>query len=74
MNSRVAPLRSSALHLSFSLHDSSSVFKDQSLVHHVLKIDEITGLESISETIIQAVEKPVLLLLVCIHVIWSKMV
>jgi hypothetical protein len=28
MNPRVAPLRSSALHLPFSLHDSSSVFKD----------------------------------------------
>jgi hypothetical protein len=28
MNSRVAPLRSSALHLPFLLHDPSSVFKD----------------------------------------------
>jgi hypothetical protein len=27
-NSHVAPLRSSALHLPFSLHDPSSIFKD----------------------------------------------
>jgi hypothetical protein len=38
-------------------------------VHHVLKIDNITGLESISETIVQSVEKLVLLLLIYIHVI-----
>jgi hypothetical protein len=48
----VAFLRSSALHLPFTLHDYSSVFKDKSLVHHVLEIDKITGLESISETVI----------------------
>jgi hypothetical protein len=36
-----------------------------------LKIDKIMSLESISETIIQSVEKLVLLLLVCIHVIRS---
>jgi hypothetical protein len=44
---------------------------DYSLVHHVLKIDEVTGFKRIGKTIIQAVEKPVLLLLVCIHVIQS---
>jgi hypothetical protein len=71
MNSRVAPLRSSALHLPFSLHDPSSVFKDQSLVHHVLKIDKIMGLKSISETVIQSVEKPGLLFLISIYVIRS---
>jgi hypothetical protein len=71
MDPHVAPLRSSALHLPFSFHDSSLVFKDYSLVHHVLKIDKITGLESISETIVQSIEKPVLLLLICIHVIKS---
>jgi hypothetical protein len=67
----VAPLRSSALHLPFPLNDSSLVFKDSSLVHHVLEIDKSTGLKSISETIIQSIEKPVLLLLIGIHVIRS---
>jgi hypothetical protein len=67
----LASVSSSVLHLPFALHDSSSVFKDYSLVHHVLKIDKITGLERISETIIQSIEKQVLLLLVCIHVIRS---
>jgi hypothetical protein len=71
MDPCVAPLRSSVLHLPFLLHDSSSVFKDYNLVHHILKIHKITGLESISETIIQSIEKPILLLLVCIHVIRS---
>jgi hypothetical protein len=70
-NPHVAPLRSSALHLPFPLHDSSSIYMDWSLVHHVLKIDKITGLESISETIVQSIEKSVLLLLICIHIIQS---
>jgi hypothetical protein len=71
MNSQVAPLKTSALHLPFPLDDFSLVFKDQSLVHHVLKIDKITGLESTSEAIIQSIEKSVMLLHICIHVIWS---
>jgi predicted small integral membrane protein len=73
MNPHVAPLRSSASHLPFLPHDSPSVFKNYSFVHHVLKTDKIMGLKSISETIIQSVEKLVLLLLVCIHVIRSIM-
>jgi hypothetical protein len=68
---RVALLRSSVLHLPFPLHDSSSIFMYYSLVRHVLKIDKIMGLESIRETVIQSIEKLVLLLLVCIHVIRS---
>jgi hypothetical protein len=45
--------------------------RTKSLVHHVLKIDEVTGFKRIGKTIIRPVEKPVLLLLVCIHVIRS---
>jgi hypothetical protein len=73
MEPLVASLSSSALHLHFALHDSSSVLKDWSLVHHVLKIDKIMSFQCIGETIVQSIEKPILLLLIHIHIVRSIM-
>jgi hypothetical protein len=47
------------LHVSLLFYNSSSVFKHKSLIHHVLKIDEVTDFKRIGKTIIQVVEKPV---------------
>jgi hypothetical protein len=48
-----------------------AVFELQGLVHYVLKIPKISGLQCINQTIIKPVEETVLFLLALVHIIWG---
>jgi hypothetical protein len=53
------------------LHHTSVILQHKSLVHHPLEIIKVLGLQSIGQSIIQAIQKIVLLLLISVHFIWS---
>jgi hypothetical protein len=53
------------------LHHTSVVLQHKSLVHHPLEVLKIASLQSIGQSIIQAIQKIVLLLLISVHFIWS---
>jgi hypothetical protein len=53
------------------LHHTSVILQHKSLVHHPLEIIKVLGLQSIGQSIIQAIQKMVLLLLISVHFIWS---
>jgi hypothetical protein len=57
--------------LMLALHHNSAVLQHKSLVHHPLEVLKIPGLQSIGQSIIQAIQKTVLLLLISIHFTWS---
>jgi hypothetical protein len=57
--------------LALALHRASSVLQHKSLVHYPLEVLKIPGLQRIGQSIIQAVQKIVLLLLIKVHFIWS---
>jgi hypothetical protein len=57
--------------LTLALHHTSTVLHHQSLVHHPLEVLKISGFQNIGYSIIQAVQKIVLLLLINIHFTWS---
>jgi hypothetical protein len=52
------------------LHHTSAVLQHKSLVHHPLEVLKILSLQSIGQSIIQAIQKIVLLLLINVHFIW----
>jgi hypothetical protein len=54
-----------------ALHYTYVVLQHKSLVHHPLEVLKILGLQSIGQSIIQAIQKTVLLLLISVHFIWS---
>jgi hypothetical protein len=47
------------------------ILEHKILVHHPLEIIKVSGLQSIGQSIIQAIQKTVLLLLINVHLIWS---
>jgi hypothetical protein len=53
------------------LHHTSAVLQHKGLVHHPLQVHKIPSLQSIGQSIIQAIQKIVLLLLISVHFIWS---
>jgi hypothetical protein len=53
------------------LHHTSVILQHKSLVHYPLEIIKVLGLQSIGHSIIQAIQKMVLLLLISVHFIWS---
>jgi hypothetical protein len=53
------------------LHHISMVLQHKSHVHHPLEVLKILGLQIIGQSIIQAIQKIVLLLLISIHFTWS---
>jgi hypothetical protein len=53
------------------LHHSSAVLQHKSLVHHPLEIHKVLGLQSIGQSIIQSIQKAILLLLISVHFIGS---
>jgi hypothetical protein len=57
--------------LMLALHHTSTVLHHKSLVHYPLEILKISGLQSIDQYIIQAIQKTVLLLLISLHLIWN---
>jgi hypothetical protein len=57
--------------LILTLYHTSAVLQHKSLVHHLLEILKISGLQSIGQSIISAIQKIVLLLLMSVHFIWS---
>jgi hypothetical protein len=57
--------------LTLALHHTSMVLQYKSLVQHPLKVLKILGLQSIGQSIIHAIQKIVLLLLISVHFIWS---
>jgi hypothetical protein len=57
--------------LALALHHTYVVLQHKSLVHHPLEVLKILGLQSIGQSIIQAIQKTVLLLLISVHFIWS---
>jgi hypothetical protein len=52
-------------------HHSSVVLQHNSLVHHPLEVLKILGLQSIGQSISQAIQKTVLLLLISIQLHYS---
>jgi hypothetical protein len=57
--------------LTVVLHYSSTVFQHKSLIHHPLEVFKVSGLESIGQSIIQAIQKAILHLLISVHFILS---
>jgi hypothetical protein len=54
-----------------ALHHTFIVLEHKSLVHHPLEVLKILGLQSVGQSIIQVIQKTVLLLLINIHFTWS---
>jgi hypothetical protein len=57
--------------LMLALHHTSVVLLHKSLVPHPLEVLKIPGLQNIGQSIIQAIQKIILLLLISVHFIWS---
>jgi hypothetical protein len=58
-----------ALLLPLAFHDTVTVFQHQCLVHHVLKILKVSGLQCISQFIIEPTEETILFFLVSVHIV-----
>jgi hypothetical protein len=54
-----------------SLHHTSTVFQHKSLVHHPLEVSKVLGLQSIGQTIIQAIQETLLLLFISVNFMWG---
>jgi hypothetical protein len=57
--------------LLLALHHSPTVLQTKGFVHHPLAVFEVTGLQGIGETVVQTIEKILLLLLIRAHLIGS---
>jgi hypothetical protein len=57
--------------LTRALHHTSAVLQHKSLVHHPLEVLKISGLQSLDQTIIQSIQKAILLLLISVNFMWS---
>jgi hypothetical protein len=57
--------------LTLALHHSSIVLQHESLVHHPLEMLKVPGLQSIGQSIIQAIQEALLLLLISVDFIGS---
>jgi hypothetical protein len=57
--------------LMFTLHHTSVVLQHKSLVHHPLKIFKVPGLQSMGQSIIQAIQEALLLLLISVDCMGS---
>jgi hypothetical protein len=53
-----------------ALHHTTAVLWHRSLIHHPLEVLKILGLQSIGQSIIQAIQKVVLLLLISVNFTW----
>ena len=57
--------------LALALHHTSAILQHKGLVHHPLKILEISGFQSIGQSIIQTIQETLLLLLISVYLIGS---
>jgi hypothetical protein len=57
--------------LTLVLHHASAVLQHKSLVHHPLKVLKVLSLQSIGESIIQAIQETLLLLLISVDLMRS---
>jgi hypothetical protein len=57
--------------LLLALHHTSAVIQNKGLVHDSLEVLKILGLQSISQTIIQTIQKALLLLLISVYLVGS---
>jgi hypothetical protein len=57
--------------LTLALHRISAVLQHKSLVHHPSKIFKISDLQSIDQSIIQSIQKAILLLLISVNFMQS---
>jgi hypothetical protein len=67
---RVGVLLSLTLLFVLAQQYSSPILEHKSLVYHGLKVLEVSGFQSIIESIIQSIEETLLLLLVGMYIIW----
>jgi hypothetical protein len=66
---RVVTTLTLALLVSLAFHDTSVGLLHQCLVHHVLEIPKVSGLQCISQTVIEPIEETTLFLLISVHII-----
>jgi hypothetical protein len=52
--------------LTLALHQSSAILQHESLIYHPLEVLEVSSLQSIGESIIQAIQETFLLLLISV--------
>jgi hypothetical protein len=69
--SRIVALLVLALLFALAFYHFFVVFQDKSLVYHSLKISKVTSFQGISKSIIQTIEKTILLLFIGVHVVRS---
>jgi hypothetical protein len=53
--------------LTLVLYHTSMVLQHKSLIHHPLEVLKIPGLQSLGQSIIQAIQETLMLLLISIH-------
>jgi hypothetical protein len=53
--------------LMLTLHHTSAVLQHKSHVHHPLEILKVSGLQSVGQSIIQAIQEALLLLLISVN-------
>jgi hypothetical protein len=52
--------------LTLALHQSSAILQHESLIYHPLEVLEVSSLQSIGQSIIQAIQETFLLLLISV--------
>jgi hypothetical protein len=71
MRPRVAALLNLVFLLALASQYSSPILEHKGLVYHGLEILKVGCFQTIGNCIIQSIKETLLLLLVCIHVVWS---
>jgi hypothetical protein len=59
--------------LTLALHHSSAILQHKGLVHHPLEVLKISGLQSIGQSIIQAIQETLLFLLISVDFVQGVM-
>jgi hypothetical protein len=57
--------------LTLALHHTSTVHQHKSLVHQPLEVLKIPSLQSVGQTIIQAIQETLLLLFISVNFMWG---
>jgi hypothetical protein len=53
------------------LHHASAVFQHRCLVHDALEVLKVSSLQSLDQSMIQAIQETFLLLLISVDLMWS---
>jgi hypothetical protein len=53
--------------LTLALHHTPAILQHKSLVHHPLEVLKVSGLQSIGQSIIQAIQETLLFLLISVN-------